>query len=208
MPPASPRASVLSTAAERPQATSWSASIGACFWPPWPHHVLERRCTTRRRRCRQGSTPWSTSGAPRLSTGSGSSTSRVTSSKRSWRTLISRSNTSRPARPRCARLHVLPTRAEHVLARVDQPLRGPDRVLVHRVGGPARILADAARQRLLGPRWEPRVASQALVPPTICSRARACGIAPRIRRMPYGRDAAWPRLFPRGSRHEFEEEAG
>src|SRR5206468_242038 len=42
----------------------------------------------------------------------------------------------------CARLHVLPTRAEHVLARVDQPLRMPDRVLVHRVGGHARILAD------------------------------------------------------------------
>jgi hypothetical protein len=43
MPPASPRASVLSTAAERPEATSWSASIGAGFWRPWPHHVLERR---------------------------------------------------------------------------------------------------------------------------------------------------------------------
>src|SRR6476620_3455499 len=36
------------------------------------------------------------------------------------------------------RLHVLPTRAEHVLARVDQPLRVPDRVLVHRVDGHAR----------------------------------------------------------------------
>src|SRR6266545_6044482 len=42
----------------------------------------------------------------------------------------------------CARLHVLPARAEHVLTRVDQPLRVTDRVLVHRVGGHARILAD------------------------------------------------------------------
>jgi hypothetical protein len=42
----------------------------------------------------------------------------------------------------CARLHVLPTRPEHVPARVDQPLRVPDRVLVHGVGGHARILAD------------------------------------------------------------------
>ena len=40
----------------------------------------------------------------------------------------------------CARLHVMPTRPEHVLARVNQPLRVPDRVLVHRVGGHARIL--------------------------------------------------------------------
>jgi hypothetical protein len=44
----------------------------------------------------------------------------------------------------CARLHVRPTRAEHVLAGVDQPLRVPDRVLVHRVGVQARILADRA----------------------------------------------------------------
>jgi hypothetical protein len=42
----------------------------------------------------------------------------------------------------CARLHVLPARAEHVLACVDQPLRVPDCVLVHRVCGQARILAD------------------------------------------------------------------
>src|SRR6266545_4907191 len=42
----------------------------------------------------------------------------------------------------CARLHVLPARAEHVLACVDQPRRVPDRVLVHRVGGQARILAE------------------------------------------------------------------
>jgi hypothetical protein len=43
----------------------------------------------------------------------------------------------------CAQLHVLPARAEHALARVDQPLRVPDRVLVHRIGGHACILADA-----------------------------------------------------------------
>ena len=48
-----------------------------------------------------------------------------------------------------ARLNVLPTRAEHVLPRVDQFLRMPDRVLVHRVAGHERILADL-RQRLVG----------------------------------------------------------
>jgi hypothetical protein len=42
----------------------------------------------------------------------------------------------------CARLHVLPARAEHVLACVDPPLRVPDCVLVDRVGGQARILAE------------------------------------------------------------------
>jgi hypothetical protein len=36
-----------------------------------------------------------------------------------------------------------------VLAPVDQPLRVPDRVLFHRVGGHARILTDAL-QRLFG----------------------------------------------------------
>ena len=41
-----------------------------------------------------------------------------------------------------ARLRLLPTRAKHVLARVDQPLCVPDRVLVHRVGRHARILAN------------------------------------------------------------------
>jgi hypothetical protein len=52
----------------------------------------------------------------------------------------------------CARLHVLPARAEHVLACVDQLLRVLDRVLVHEVGGQERILADAssdAASRLL-----------------------------------------------------------
>jgi hypothetical protein len=43
----------------------------------------------------------------------------------------------------CARLHLLPTRTEHVLARVDQSLRVPDRVVVDGVGGHARILADS-----------------------------------------------------------------
>jgi hypothetical protein len=38
----------------------------------------------------------------------------------------------------CSRLHVLPSRAGHVLARIDQPLRVPDRVLVHGVGRHAR----------------------------------------------------------------------
>src|SRR5262245_29406902 len=42
----------------------------------------------------------------------------------------------------CARLNVLPARAEHVLARVDQTLRVPDRLLVHRVCGHSRIPAD------------------------------------------------------------------
>src|SRR5207247_2517246 len=42
----------------------------------------------------------------------------------------------------CPRLHLLPPRAEHVPARVDQPHRVPDRLLVHRVGGHTRILAD------------------------------------------------------------------
>ena len=51
---------------------------------------------------------------------------------------------------RCARLHVLPTRPEHVLARVDQPLRVPDRVLVQRVGGHARIFADPRVSDCLG----------------------------------------------------------
>src|SRR5262249_35994346 len=41
-----------------------------------------------------------------------------------------------------ARLRVLPARAEHVLARVDQPLRMLDRVLVDRVDGHACILAE------------------------------------------------------------------
>jgi hypothetical protein len=41
-----------------------------------------------------------------------------------------------------ARLHVLPARAEHVLACIDQPLRVRDRVLVQHVGGHARILAE------------------------------------------------------------------
>jgi hypothetical protein len=41
----------------------------------------------------------------------------------------------------CARLHVLPMRAEHVLARLDQPLRVPDRVLVHRVGAGTRAFS-------------------------------------------------------------------
>jgi hypothetical protein len=43
----------------------------------------------------------------------------------------------------CTVHHVLPARAEHVLARVDQPLLACDRILVQRVGGHARILADA-----------------------------------------------------------------
>jgi cyclopropane fatty-acyl-phospholipid synthase-like methyltransferase len=34
---------VLSTAALRPEGTSWSASAGAGFWRPGPHLVLERR---------------------------------------------------------------------------------------------------------------------------------------------------------------------
>src|SRR5689334_25431878 len=38
-----------------------------------------------------------------------------------------------------ARLRGLPARSEHVLARVDQLLRVPDRIVVHRVGGHARI---------------------------------------------------------------------
>src|SRR4029453_3366310 len=38
----------------------------------------------------------------------------------------------------CARLHVLPARPEHVLARVDQPFRVPDRDVIHDVGGHTR----------------------------------------------------------------------
>src|SRR6266511_4353467 len=57
----------------------------------------------------------------------------------------------------CARLHVLPTRAEHILARVDQPLRVPDRVLVHRVGGHARILADPCISDCSGGSVGPRI---------------------------------------------------
>lgn len=34
---------VVSTAAARPEGTSWSTSAGAGFWRPWPHLVLERR---------------------------------------------------------------------------------------------------------------------------------------------------------------------
>jgi hypothetical protein len=37
----------------------------------------------------------------------------------------------------------LPTRAQHVLARVDQLLRVPDSFPVQEVGGHTRILADA-----------------------------------------------------------------
>src|SRR6266508_4621174 len=45
----------------------------------------------------------------------------------------------------CARLHVLPARAENVLACVDQLLRMPDSVRVQCVGGHARILAEGWR---------------------------------------------------------------
>jgi len=55
-----------------------------------------------------------------------------------------------------ARLHVLPPRTEHVLAGVDQPLRVPDRVPVHHIGGHARILAD--------PRPGPSLAHARLLP--------------------------------------------
>jgi two-component system OmpR family sensor kinase len=47
----------------------------------------------------------------------------------------------------CTRLHVLPARPQHVPARVDQPLGVPDRVLVHHIGGHARILAEDAAAR-------------------------------------------------------------
>src|SRR4051795_3074007 len=41
------------------------------------------------------------------------------------------------------RLHVLPARAQHVLASVNQLLRVPHRVLVQAVGSHTRILAEA-----------------------------------------------------------------
>ena len=43
-----------------------------------------------------------------------------------------------------ARLHILPARAKHIPARIDQPFRVPDRVVFQRVAGHARILTDAA----------------------------------------------------------------
>jgi hypothetical protein len=46
----------------------------------------------------------------------------------------------------CARLHVLPTRAQHVLARVDQPLRVPNSILVERVGGHGAFSPNARRR--------------------------------------------------------------
>ena len=180
MPPASPRASVLSTAAERPEATSWSASIGAGFWRPWPHHVLERRLHY----------PEEAVSAREHAVVDERSAATI---YRIWEQHFSRDKLEAlladadfeiehfAACSPSLRAAARPANASGArTGAVDQPLRVPDRVLVHRVGGPARILADAR----VSDCWA-RVGSCALrvrplVPPTICSRRWRLALADAV----------------------------
>ena len=64
-------------------------------------------------------------------------------------------------------LHVLPPRTEHVLAGVDQPLRLPDRIPVHHIGGHARILAKPRPGRIWRTRLRPESPITSPPPPSM-----------------------------------------
>jgi RNA polymerase sigma factor (sigma-70 family) len=70
-----------------------------------------------------------------------------------------------------AGLHLLPTRAEHVLAPVDQPLRVPQSVLVDRVGGHARAKYSASTRldgRLIRPDRNEHLADRSALDGSVC----------------------------------------